>query len=44
VIVVSEETGVVSLAIGGELRRGLDAQQLQGELERLFNVRRREAA
>jgi len=44
VIVVSEETGAISLAIGGELRRGLDPQRLQGELERLFNVRRREAA
>jgi uncharacterized protein (TIGR00159 family) len=44
VIVVSEETGTISLAIGGELRRGLDPPQLQGELERLFKVRRREAA
>ena len=44
VIVVSEETGAISLAIGGELHRGLDPQRLQGELERLFNVRRREAA
>lgn len=44
VIVVSEETGAVSLAVGGALLRGLDAAQLQGELERLFHVRRRDAA
>lgn len=44
VIVVSEETGAVSLALGGELRRDLDAPQLQRELERVFQVGRREAA
>ena len=44
VIVVSEETGAVSLAVGGGLMRGIDAAQLQRELERLFHVRRREAA
>jgi len=44
VIVVSEETGAISLAVGGELRRGLDAPGLQGELERVFQVRRPEAA
>jgi diadenylate cyclase len=44
VVVVSEETGAVSLAVGGKLLRGLDAAQLQAELERLFNVRRKEAA
>ena len=44
VIVVSEETGAVSLAVGGELRRGLDAPALQRELERVFQVRRPEAA
>ena len=44
VIVVSEETGAVSLAIGGELLRNLDAAQLQRELEGLFHVRRKDAA
>jgi diadenylate cyclase len=44
VVVVSEETGAVSLAVGGELKRGLDAQQLQRELERVFHVRAQEAA
>lgn len=44
VIVVSEETGAVSLAVGGELLRNLDAAQLQQELGRLFHVRHRELA
>ena len=44
VIVVSEETGAVSLAVGGELLRGLDAPALQRELGRVFQVRRPEAA
>jgi len=44
VIVVSEETGAVSLAVGGVLLRDLDAARLQHELEGLFHVRRREAA
>jgi len=39
VIVVSEETGAISLAIGGELRFNIDAAQLQRELEGIFNVR-----
>jgi diadenylate cyclase len=38
VIVVSEETGAVSLAIEGELLRGLDAAALQRELDRTFHV------
>ena len=44
VVVVSEETGAVSLAVGGELRRGLDPPSLQRELERIFQVSRPEAA
>jgi len=44
VIIVSEETGAVSLAVGGELRLNIDAVQLQRELEGIFNVRRKVAA
>jgi diadenylate cyclase len=44
VVVVSEETGAISLALGGELKRDLDPVQLQRELERVFHVRPREAA
>lgn len=44
VIVVSEETGAISLAVGGELVRSLDAPGLQRELERVFHVRRPETA
>jgi len=36
VIVVSEESGIVSLAQHGELRRGLDANSLREELMALF--------
>lgn len=39
VIVVSEETGAVSLAVEGELLRNLDAAALQRELERIFHTR-----
>lgn len=44
VIIVSEETGAISLAVGGVLLRGVDASQLQLELEGLFHVRRKGAA
>jgi diadenylate cyclase len=48
-IVVSEESGAISLAIGGGLERGLEAAILRRQLESLLNVkprketRRREA-
>jgi diadenylate cyclase len=48
-IVVSEESGTISLAIGGSLERGLEATLLRRQLESLLNVkprrdpRRREA-
>jgi uncharacterized protein (TIGR00159 family) len=39
VIVVSEESGIISLAVASELRRGLDANALREELLRLFGPR-----
>jgi len=36
VIVVSEETGVISLALSGRLERRLDYNSLQSRLEELF--------
>jgi diadenylate cyclase len=44
VIVVSEETGAITLAVDGELRRNLDQAELGRQLDRLFHVRRGEAA
>jgi len=44
VIVVSEETGAISLAAEGELRRGLDQAALGRELERVFHARQEAAA
>ncbi len=38
VIVVSEESGIVSIANNGELRRGLDASSLKEELTTLFGA------
>jgi uncharacterized protein (TIGR00159 family) len=40
VIVVSEETGIVSLAVGGEIKRGLDATSLQNQLLDLLGIKR----
>lgn len=40
VIVVSEETGIVSLAVGGEIIRGLDATSLQNQLLDLLGIKR----
>ena len=36
VVVVSEESGTISLAVGGALKRGLDVNALREELMRLF--------
>ncbi len=36
VVVVSEETGIISIAVNGELRRGFDAITLQTELNELL--------
>jgi diadenylate cyclase len=36
VIVVSEETGLISIALGGKLERGFDLSSLQARLEELF--------
>ena len=36
VIVVSEETGTISLAVDGKLRRNYDYVSLRNELERIF--------
>jgi len=38
VVVVSEETRVISVAFGGELKRGFDGPRLKAELSRLFSV------
>ena len=40
-IVVSEETGAISLAIGGDFERGLEAPMLRRRLESLLRVRPR---
>lgn len=42
VIVVSEETGIISLAFQGQLYRGLDAASLREHLIKLFGPRRSE--
>ena len=39
VVVVSEETGIISLAIQGEIKRGLDATSLFNNLADLLNVK-----
>jgi len=38
VIVVSEETGVISIAVGGKLYRGFTPEALEKELRRLLNT------
>ena len=42
VVVVSEESGVISLVLGGELLRHLDAPRLRGALSRVLSSDRRE--
>jgi diadenylate cyclase len=39
VIVVSEETGAISVAFRGQLLRNLDEGELRSELVRIFRVR-----
>ena len=43
-IVVSEESGTISLAIGGGLERGFEAATLRHRLDELFRVRGRTEA
>lgn len=38
VVVVSEETGAIALAVGGKLERNLTPEQLKGRLEELLNI------
>ena len=40
VIVVSEETGNISLAVGGEIKRGLDATSLHNQLLDSLGIKR----
>lgn len=40
VIVVSEETGTISIAVEGRLIRGLDANSLRSELQKLLGLKR----
>ncbi|MEW6143767.1 MAG: diadenylate cyclase CdaA [Thermodesulfobacteriota bacterium] len=40
VIVVSEETGIISLAAGGDIKRNLDATSLQNQLLDLLGIKR----
>lgn len=40
VVVVSEETGTISLVVEGEIRRNLDSADLRGALQELMGVRR----
>jgi uncharacterized protein (TIGR00159 family) len=40
VIVVSEETGTISIAVEGRLMRGLDANSLRAELQKLLSLKR----
>ena len=40
VVVVSEETGIISLAIQGEIKRGLDATSLNNNLLDLLNIKK----
>ena len=39
VVVVSEETGYISLAVGGRLEKNLSPEQLTGRLETLTQAR-----
>jgi len=39
--VVSEESGAISLAMGGSLERGVEGAMLRRRLETLLNIRQR---
>jgi len=43
-VVVSEETGEISLAVGGNLERNLDPEMLRDRLEELMGLRKDEAS
>jgi len=43
VIIVSEQTGSISIAFRGRMRQGLDEGELRGELSRIFRVQGEEA-
>lgn len=43
-VVVSEESGKISLAVGGHLERGLDEKTLRARLKELFGPRRRDTS
>lgn len=42
VVIVSEETGIITIANNGKLRRGFTEEQLVKELEKIFIVEKRE--
>jgi len=44
VVVVSEETGIVSMAVGGVLRRGLNSAALREELRKELSMSRQESS
>ena len=44
VVVVSEETGAMSVALGGAMKQGLDAPRLRGVLRDILNGERRDLA
>jgi len=44
VVVVSEETGTISMALGGEISRGLDATSLNNALLDALGIKRSKKA
>jgi hypothetical protein len=36
VVVISEETGIISIVVGGQIQRSLDATSLRQHLEAIF--------
>jgi uncharacterized protein (TIGR00159 family) len=43
-VIVSEETGLISLVVGGQIERGLDEETLRRRLEELLYIRQAEEA